>query len=74
MKDVLGEDLVFDLRGILIERFGHNLRNESAHGLMPEAAFYDASSVYLWWLLLHTCWKGFVLTHSKPEEPSPQKR
>jgi hypothetical protein len=63
VKDVLGEDLVFDLRGILIERFGHNLRNESAHGLMPEGAFYDASSVYLWWLLLHICWKGFVIAH-----------
>jgi Domain of unknown function (DUF4209) len=69
VKDVLGEDLVFDLRGILIERFGHNLRNESAHGLMPEAAFYDAASVYLWWLILHICWKGFLIAHSKPEEP-----
>jgi Domain of unknown function (DUF4209) len=58
VKDIFGEDLLFDLRGILIERFGHNLRNESAHGLMPEAAFYDASSVYLWWLILHICWQG----------------
>jgi hypothetical protein len=74
VKDVLGEDLVFDLRGILIERFGHNLRNESAHGLMPEAAFYDASSVYLWWLLLHICWKGFVLAHAPSShlEPPPE--
>jgi hypothetical protein len=69
VKDVLGEDLLFDLRGILIERFGHNLRNESAHGLMPEAAFYDVVSVYLWWLVLHICWKGFVIAHSKREEP-----
>jgi hypothetical protein len=76
VKEIFGEDLVFDLRGILIERFGHNLRNKSAHGLMPEAEFYDASSVYLWWLMLHMSWNAFVTAHSPsaaPPEGSEEK-
>ena len=69
VKEIFGEDLVFDLRGILIERFGHNLRNKSAHGLMPEAEFHDASSVYLWWLMLHISWNAFLIGHSPSAAP-----
>jgi hypothetical protein len=47
-----GEDLVFDLRGLLVERFGANLRNELAHGLMSTNAFYEVPGYYLWWLCL----------------------
>jgi hypothetical protein len=59
MEAIFGLDISFDLRGILIERFGHNMRNESAHGLMPEYAFYQEASVYLWWLLMRLCWMGY---------------
>ncbi len=58
-EDVFGPDILFDLRGILIERFGSNMRNESAHGLMHEGAFYRGESVYLWWLVIRLCWIGF---------------
>lgn len=68
MEQIFGQDIAFDLRGILIERFGHNMRNESAHGLMPEGAFYQPASVYLWWLVLRLCWLGYKLTQSNEEE------
>jgi hypothetical protein len=55
IEATLGEDLLFDLRGILVEKPGSNLRNRMAHGLMSNAAFYDFPSVYLWWLLLKLC-------------------
>lgn len=66
MEQVFGPDITFDLRGILIERFGHNMRNESAHGLMPEGAFYQPASVYLWWLVLRLCWTGFAHSQVAP--------
>jgi hypothetical protein len=47
-----GEDLVFDLRGLLVERFGANLRNELAHGLLSNNAFYGVPAYYSWWLSL----------------------
>ena len=57
-SEILGERLTFDLRGILIERFGHNLRNEMAHGLMHEGAFYSEAGCYIWWLAIHLLWCG----------------
>jgi hypothetical protein len=51
-----GNDLVFTLRVILIERFGANLRPRVAHGLMSYDEFCDdAISPYFWWLTLHLC-------------------
>ena len=48
----LGEDFVFDMRGLLVERFGANLRNDMAHGLLDHDSFYSASGCHLWWLAL----------------------
>jgi hypothetical protein len=52
LSKVLGEDFVFDLRGLLVERFGANLRNDMAHGLIDDNAFYSNSACYLWWVTL----------------------
>jgi hypothetical protein len=53
LSGLLNEDLVFELRGLLVERFGANLRNDMAHGLLDHESFYSPSSCYLWWLALH---------------------
>lgn len=52
LERVIGEDFVFDLRGLLVVRFGTNLRNDLAHGLLNYNAFYSVSACYLWWLSL----------------------
>lgn len=72
MEIAFGPDVSFDLRGILIERFGHNLRNESAHGLMPEGAFYGPASLFLWWLVIHLCWTGQTIAAAPPPPGAPQ--
>lgn len=53
--EILGEDAVFDLQGLLNERLGSNLRNLIAHGLMNTPSFFTNRVVYLWWLTLHLC-------------------
>lgn len=53
LNKILGEDLVFDLRGLLVEPFGSNLRNEMAHGMREYGGFFTVESVYCWWLTLH---------------------
>jgi hypothetical protein len=61
LKEIFGEDFIFDLRGLLVERFGANLRNDMAHGLIDNNSFYTVSTIYFWWLalrfysLLHIC-------------------
>jgi hypothetical protein len=47
-EKVFGEDFVFDLRGLLIEKLGSNLRNEFAHGLISFPGFHSPDVVYFW--------------------------
>lgn len=70
--EAFGLDILFDLRGILIERFGYNLRNEMAHGLLDEGGFYGVGSVYLWWLTIMLCWRGHCIACSINEEPQAE--
>lgn len=55
--DVFGSDLTFELRGLLTERAGNNLRNATAHGLKAASAFDGGDCIVLWalsiFLLLH---------------------
>lgn len=51
-KRIWGEDLVFDLRGLLVERFGSNLRNKISHGLAHELELNSWQGQYLWWIAL----------------------
>jgi hypothetical protein len=56
LKEILGEDLTFDLQGVLVDRFGFNLRNRVAHGLINFDEFFLSSEAsYLWWIALRLC-------------------
>ncbi len=55
LKEVLAEDLIFTLKGLLIERWGSNLRNDMCHGLLDHNYFFDPVLAYLWWLTLYMC-------------------
>lgn len=55
IEKILGHDLLFDLKGLLHERFGSNLRNLLAHGLVSDAEYLSPASVYVWRLVLHLC-------------------
>ena len=55
LEELLGEDLLFDLQGLLVEKFGVNLRNRMAHGLMGDDEFASPTVLYLWWIVLRIC-------------------
>ena len=48
LSAIFGEDFIFDLRGLLVERFGANLRNEMAHGLLDYSQLSLSTSRYVW--------------------------
>lgn len=52
LKVAIGEDLVFDLRVLLDDRFGANLRNRVAHGLLADSEFMGPDGTYLWFSVL----------------------
>ncbi len=55
LKEMLGDDLVFTLQGLLVEPPGANIRNGMAHGLMSHGEFFSGSVMYLWWLSTRLC-------------------
>ena len=59
LENILGEDLVFDLRGLLVEEYGSNVRNKLAHGLIDSGWFSSTEAEYLWWIALHLCCRPF---------------
>ena len=52
ISEVMSEDLQFELRALLIDPFGVNLRNQIAHGLVTDGYFNSSHPIYLWWLCL----------------------
>lgn len=52
LKQILGEDIVFDLQGLLVEKFGSNLRNRLLHGMLGFEEMHSYGLIYFWWLML----------------------
>lgn len=50
--DLLGDNLVFELKAIFTEALGYNLRNNIAHGLLDDDSSNSEACVYAWWLVL----------------------
>ena len=61
LKEMLGEDHVFALQCLLIEKFGSDLRNKMAHGLMSSNEFFSGHVTFLWWLCLRMCFLPVIL-------------
>ena len=55
VADALGADVHFSLAALLVDRFGSNLRNAVAHGLLSDRGAYGTDAEYLWWLVLRLC-------------------
>lgn len=69
---LFGEDLLFDLRGLLIQRYGSNLRNTMAHGLMSSADTFSTQSRYFWWLTLWLICHPYLVAsadQAPPDDP-----
>jgi len=60
----LGEDLLWELRALLVEQSGPNLRNRICHGLATIDECGSSSAMYLVWLTL------FLLAHFAQENKS----
>ena len=70
LNDLIGKDLLFDLKSLLTDNMGYNLRNNVAHGLSELGTFNSIESVYLWWL----CFKLVVNNSHLIEERKSQAK
>ena len=55
IKTIFDEDILFNLKCLLVEHSGCNLRNRMAHGLIDDREFQPGVMSYLWWLTLRLC-------------------
>lgn len=67
LPSILGEDLVFDLKGLLVSRAGANFRNNLSHGLLDYASSMSMAAAYTWWITLYLC---VLLSWVNPNEQS----
>lgn len=51
-KEILGEDLWFEMKAVFTEQVGANLRNNVAHGLLNDETSQSVASIYAWWMIL----------------------
>ncbi len=58
-KQLLGDDLHFEIRGLFIEKTGYSFRNNLSHGFITERESYSEAAINCWWLILRMC----VMTH-----------
>jgi uncharacterized protein YjdB len=69
LNSIFTNDIMFDLEALLIGRFGANLRNRVAHGLMNFDELNTPAVPYLYGLLLKLFTCGFLFTKiNRPEE------
>ncbi len=70
LTEYLGANVLWDLRVLLCEQFGANLRPLVAHGLLNDQDFQLSNDfAYLWWLTLHIC---FHFIHLLSEQVNAQ--
>jgi hypothetical protein len=59
---LIGEDVSFSLRALLLHRSGPHFRDLLAHGLLEYGAFFSVHAGYLWWLTLYICVVSILAT------------
>lgn len=68
ITELFSEDIVFDLRSLLVEPASINFRNQMAHGMLEPGAFFSESAVYIWWLMFHMCALGGLAARDRQEK------
>lgn len=66
LAEALGEDMVFDLLGLLVRSAGSNIRNLLAHGMLTDAQLHGPETAYLWYACLR-----LMLLSGEPDDPEP---
>ena len=47
---IFGDDLTYEIRALLCDQVGPNLRNNVAHGLLNDREVQSVDAIYAWWL------------------------
>jgi len=73
LRELLGDDLIFELRGVFCEKSGFNFRNRLAHGRVSAGDCSSAAAINAWWLILRICCVFYLMVRGdkKPDAADP---
>jgi hypothetical protein len=74
-EEVFGANLTFDLKTLLVDHGGPNLRHGTAHGLRSYSEFFSPEALYFWCLTLRLCFPPLLqqlLANAAPTETESQ--
>ncbi|MGH8092704.1 MAG: DUF4209 domain-containing protein [Chthoniobacterales bacterium] len=69
---IFGANLLFEMRGIWVEKRGYSFRNDIAHALVTQAGCYSEAAINLWWLVLKLCHASMTLPDDLEKTPGEQ--
>jgi hypothetical protein len=69
VDDVLSANLAFEIRAMLCNPHGPNLRNDVAHGLVDDDQANSLSSAYVWWMIFRLAFVSWWNSR-RPATPS----
>lgn len=70
MEAFFRADLTFEIKALFCDQDGPNLRNDVAHGLIPDDDAFSIDSVYAWWFLFRMV---FLTSPYARQAPPPEK-
>lgn len=56
VEEKLDADFLLALKTIFCSKFGFNMRNNIAHGLLSDNQFQSYNALYTWWFILKMCY------------------
>lgn len=68
IEKIFDKNTLFDLKCLLVERSGSNLRNRMAHGLINDLEFKSSLMSYIWWLTLRLCCLPILYHHQQAKQ------
>jgi hypothetical protein len=72
--EILGPDLVFELRALYCEQVGPNLRNQVAHGLLDDDESASSHAAYAWWQALRLVYMPYWTQYRAEAAPTDEDR
>lgn len=60
VMDIFGEDLTFEIKALMCNHIGPNLRNNTAHGLLNDNEMNSLFSLYFWWFCLKFLYSQYI--------------
>jgi len=70
IASIFDENTLFDLKCLLVEHAGSNLRNRMAHGLINDGEFMNPLMSYIWWFTLRLCCLPILIHQQRVEQPN----